>query len=397
MKIAILTLPLHANYGGILQCYALCSVLEKMGHEVKVINHRCMRCRPLFRILLSILKFAVLNPNQKLDCEELKNYRKAKAVERRIVGFQETYKKYLPLTSRTYEVTRFSKLLLQGFDAFIVGSDQVWRPLYANDLKNYYLEFLGDSTVKRISYAASFGVDYAEYSSEQIRACGSLLERFDAVSVRESSGIGLISSIYRWRCKPPQTVLDPTLLLCEKDYMEKFCLGRKKEEQTGKKKETHEEKELPFLCKYILDKSPEAETIVKWLSADNKLPVNELTSPDIIFRTDIFSCDDLCSPAEWLDNIRNSGLVVTDSFHGCVFSILFHKRFIVFSNSSRGSSRLECLLKMVGLEERLLKSVDDFFRRKERLVVDIDYKTVDKTLLEEREKSMKYLFDALLS
>lgn len=381
MKIAVLTLPLHTNYGGILQCYALCSVLRNMGHEVKVIDQSTMYTLPLYRILLTVLKRLCLNIVKKdkaSTLQLLKLYTQRNKIAKNMRGFCH---QQIPMTKESYTGRKLRRLQNKGFDAYIVGADQVWRPLYAGDIKQYFFDFLHDKKTKRISYAASFGVDYQEYSIPAASICGRLLEQFDAVSVREKSAIKLIESIYGWKCKEPQLVLDPTLLLSANDYINTLHLQRKFK--------------TAFINMYVLDDNQYAIPLGNYLSINFNLDIYQSPSPDIFFENEIHECDALPSPTEWLTRILYADWVLTDSFHGCVFSILFHRPFIVLGNPERGLSRINNLLEMFGLENRLVISNDDFMRRKDQLLAAIDYQSVDNILKEKRIKSVSFLVEAL--
>ena len=187
MKIGILTLPLHTNYGGILQAYALQTVLERMGHEVSLIEKRREPFKlPLWKAPLSygkrILKNMIGHPfpifyEQKLNreipvvCQYTDKFIK-KHIKRRIIDNYIDVHQY-------------------GFDAIVVGSDQIWRPKYFRPIEHAYLDFTEGWNIKRIAYAASFGTDKWEYTLKQTRICRRFLQSFDTVSVREISGVDL--------------------------------------------------------------------------------------------------------------------------------------------------------------------------------------------------------------
>ena len=237
MKIGILTLPLHTNYGGILQAYALQTVLERMGHEVCLIEKKRKPFRlPLWKAPLvygkRVLKNLAGHPypifyEQKVNREEpitrqntdlfIKRY-----IKRRIVN-------------------DFSELKESDFDAIVVGSDQIWRPKYFNgNIEDAYLKFAEGWNIKRIAYAASFGTDEWEYTAAQTKECARLLKQFDAVSVREASGVDLCRKHFGVEARH---VLDPTMLLTAEDYIRLFeTAGTPKSPGT-------------LLC-YILDETP---------------------------------------------------------------------------------------------------------------------------------------------
>lgn len=365
MKIAILTLPLHSNYGGILQCYALQTFLERMGHEVCVIiqnnyhfSYKHVLKGIVRRIVCKLLgrhKFVEVNLRSYLECWKISR-------------FVRKYIHYSP------------SLLLQmkeySYDAIVVGSDQVWRPCYANEIEKYYLSFLPEkSETRRIAYAASFGVDREEYLPRQVDACGKLYSLFDAVSVRERSGVDLINA-YGWQGKyPPVHVLDPTMLLTGEQYV-KYLKIRVKPRHT--------------LFAYVLDETSLAQKIVSQLADEKQLCVELISSIDFAERYVLKK-----SPAQWLEHIAATEFVVTDSFHGCVFSILFGKPFVTTGNVNRGNARLDSLLELLGLTNRRVVSYEDFNQRRGSLSQPIEYDRVEEILQKERAKSLNFLEYAL--
>ena len=219
MKIGVLTLPLNSNYGGILQAYALQTVLKRMGHDVYEIElKKDMRWRypPLWKMPLSfgkriILKYLLRKKNHKIFLERY---------ERRIYPILiHDILIFISKYIKQYKVDKFADCKGK-FDAYICGSDQIWRykyyPFFENDIANVYLKFLDDEPCKRIAYAASFGTDKWEYPANATAECKKWIQKFDAVSVREESGIKLCSTYFEVKAKH---VLDPTMLLSKEDYV----------------------------------------------------------------------------------------------------------------------------------------------------------------------------------
>lgn len=213
MKIAILTQPLLENYGGILQNYALQVVLKRLGHNCYTIHYS--RQTLLFAIILwckYFLKCIIRHPGRNSKPPTIGN-----CIHHRRDHVASFVRKHIVETSPQKGLDS-NMDFLREFDAFIVGSDQTWRPIYnlKDELYYKFLDFVpNDSKAKRISYAASFGTDYWEYTDEQTRKCKCLIQKFDAVSVREAVGIDFCS---RYFAVEAQQVLDPTLLLSADDY-----------------------------------------------------------------------------------------------------------------------------------------------------------------------------------
>ena len=346
MKIGILTLPLHTNYGGILQAYALQTVLERMGHEVVVFNKKREFKLPFWKYPLAYIKRAT-----KKYILKKKNVRIFEEQYRKSIypiisqHTQEFLDKYIHL----YNIKTLKNAKEEDFDAIVVGSDQVWRPKYfmpmfKTGIQDAYLAFAKDWNIKRIVYAASFGTDDWEYTTTQTNECRELLKLFDAVSVREESGVELCKEYFGVEVKH---VLDPTLLLSKKDYIQLF--------ETAKIP-----KSSGNLLTYILDETPEKTEIINKIAIDKDLIPFSVNSTKIE-NPNAPSEERIQPPVEaWLRGFYDAEFIVTDSFHACVFSIIFEKPFIVIGNKKRGMARFESLLKMFGLEDRLFSNIKNY-------------------------------------
>ena len=371
MRIAIVTLPLHTNYGGLLQAYALKHCLEGMGHEATVLDRKVKMPLPAaWKAPFIYMKRLVCGKPLPEVFRELKYRRDYPVFAAKVQRFTDEH-----INPRLIDGLRDIK---EGeYDAFIVGSDQVWRPLYFGRIEDAFLEFTKDWDVVRMSYAASFGTDNLEYEYETIQRCTALLERFDAVSVRESSAVTMCEE---WLdCDRAVHVLDPVMLLGAESYRT-LASSASSHPCEGK------------VATYILDRTSEKQTVVDFMArvsgcevadlsvrSDMKLPASERVVPPI---------------EDWLAGFMDARCVVTDSFHGCVLSILFHKPFVAVGNSRRGMARLESLLAMFGLDMRLVQGIDpeddgEFF------LSDPDWAAVDAVLENERMKSVSFLREGL--
>ena len=332
MKVGILTLPLHTNYGGILQAYALQTVLQRMGHEVCLIEKQRKPLRlPLWKAPLSygkrILKNLTGNPFPVFFEQK---------VNREIPIIRQNTDRFLDKYIKRRIVDDFSDIEETDFDAIVVGSDQIWRPKYFSNIEHAYLDFPEGWNIKRIAYAASFGTDEWEYMMEQTNRCAKLLDAFNAVSVREKSGVVLCREHFGVKAKH---VLDPTMLLLSDDYIKLF-------ETAG----TPESKGT-LLC-YILDETPEKTALVNKIAKERNLIPFRVNSKSENIMAPLSERIQL--PVEqWLRGFYDAEFVVTDSFHACVFSILFNKPFIVYGNAARGLSRFTSLLETFELNDRL--------------------------------------------
>ncbi len=380
MKIGILTQPLQNNYGGLLQNYALQQVLIKAGHDVETIDQ--VDQKPKSRIRTFIGKYRreliwLLFPRKR----KLATTKEEIAVIRRETNrFINTY---LHRTEIIGTEKGFAKIAKKNkYDAYIVGSDQCWRPKYNAFLEMMYLYFVKkDTGIVRISYAASFGTDQWEYSQEQTIKCASLLKLFDLVTVREDSAVYLCKEHFGLDA---YHVLDPTLLLSSEDYQKLI-----ETEQITKSEGS--------LFYYILDPIKEKRLLLDNIAkSQNLVPFTIMPRIQAQIRTveDVKERLEDCvypSVIEWISGFRDAKMVLVDSFHGAVFSIIFNKPFWVVANCKRGNARFYSLLKLFHLEDRMV-SLDD----KNEFITDwskpIDWNNVNQILNIERKKSLKLLF-----
>lgn len=362
MKIAILTLPLHTNYGGILQCYALQTVLEGMGHQVTVLNRRWPEPNAQQRVVRRIAslakcivkKYLMGRKDIALMSPWAENYTIYKAEQRKLIEIKRFVKEHIHLTKPLRSSDELREYVeANEVDCIVVGSDQVWREIYGPCIEDYFLGFLpeGDKRVK-VTYAASFGTADSPISEDHLKNCIPLAKRFSSISVREQSGVEIMKDIFGVDAK---LLLDPTLLLSAEQYkfpvkdMEKGCL-----------------------VSYILDETEDKIATLQEVTEALHLKNKKL-------RLDATSQDDVVLPSieEWLSSFANAEFVVTDSFHGCVFSIINHKPFIAIANKDRGLERFTSLLGTFGLMDRLIFGHEDFICKKTLPHRPIDYKLVD--------------------
>lgn len=379
MKIGILSLPFNYNYGGILQTYALQTSLQKMGHKVETVNRSSKISYPIKMKILSFGKrFLLKNVLRKnVVVRFWTNEKEEKLLRKNTDRFiQENIKTTKFLKSES----EFSELEKLNFDAYIVGSDQVWRPRYSPNIENHFLKFTGNKTgIKRISYAASFGVENWEYTAKQTQSCSALAKQFNAISVREDSAVELCKN--HLQVDSVQT-LDPTLLLSIEEYTKLV-----EKENTTKNKGT--------LLMYVLDLAPEKRKIVQTVIDQLKLTPFS-TMPESTFRDVGKKNIDKCifpSVENWIRGFMDAEFVITDSFHGTAFSIIFNKPFLSIGNPKRGMTRFTSLLKMLDLEDRLIQNFDDTIL--EKIKKPIDFKKVNGLLDNKREEAFSFLKNAL--
>lgn len=369
MKICVLTQPLYTNYGGLLQAYALQTVLIGMGYDVVTDKDGAKPRlswlqRPIY-FLYHFLKLYILGDkryNPYLFMFKFMNRKNDELRKRNSVFTDEFIHTHINTINFFSKGDKPDKETLRSFDALIVGSDQVWRPAYSY-CPAYFLNFSKDYALKRIAYAASFGVDNInEYNKKLLASCRMNAKLFDAISVREDSAIKLCKRHFHVEAVQ---VLDPTLLLEKKDYLKLA-------------EDTNEVKRKNSLVYYILDRSESKLRFVYSLAKTLGLPTMELMPKEGIFP----------SVSNWLAGFRDADFIVTDSFHGTVFSIIFNKPFIAIANEDRGKTRFVSLLKIFDLTDRLISDTDastEVYKRQ------IDYSRVNEIREEWRDRSLSFL------
>ncbi len=355
MKIGIVTQPLKANYGGFLQAWALQEQLRKMGHEPVTIDYLA-DATPWYVLIRSWIKTLLL-----LCIGKKHPFAKKSPAHERIEIFDKFVRKNMSLTKRVHNYKE-SLVAEYGFEAVITGSDQVWRPCYNPFLQDMFLRFVRKPGIKKIAYAASFGVDHWEFTPKQTRKCSKLAKKMDAISVRENSGIALCNN---YLGVDAIEVLDPTLLHTKEEY-EKLCADIPKTEEK-------------YLASYVLDLTPEKQAFIESIAKEQGLKLR------------IFSAGNSAklSVEEWLAIYRDAEYVVTDSFHGTVFSILFHKPFLSIVNEGRGNSRFDALLGKFNLKSRLVS--EDFYCSK---VQEIEWNEVSQLHDKWKQLSLNFLTKA---
>lgn len=376
-------MTLRANHGGILQSYALQHLLEGWGHQVvKVEQYSWQRLRFSWHLVVVILKQCILRYILR---------KPIKILPERDIHKQEFYpRKYiLPFISKyihTIEVKNLTQLDGSQYDAVIVGSDQVWRREYArgyltdrSKADNLFLAFTKGWNCRRIAYAASFGVDYWEYSDAETTVLQQLIRQFHAVSVREDSGVCLVHD-YLDTTIPVEHVLDPTLLIPREDYI-----------RLVHKAKTH--KSQGNLLLYVLDQSENKLQFIHDFCTQRELTAFYVNNP--ISEDGSYPLEERIQvPIEqWLRGFIEAEFVLADSFHACVFSIIFEKPFLVFTNPERGNARLESLMKMFGLSNRIIDTSNPTLDITN--IPEIDWQDVAKRKKLLQEKSINFLKNAL--
>lgn len=374
MKIGIITQPLHINYGGLLQNYALQKALTDLGYDVITINKGILniyKSRLDIKLRWKIKQFIKKHIGRRYLIPSYKEYKKTTQ------HCDDFVDKYIKTTNRFYTQKELAEIIKSyKFDSYVAGSDQVWRPCYSYNIYNDFLDFCqNDKNVKRIAYAASFGVDNWEFDETQTKECSRLAKLFNAVSVREDSGENLCKEFLGVNATH---VLDPTMLLEKEDYIKLVEENNEPESQGN------------LFC-YFLDNNEKKENIKKIIEQEQNLcgfQVKAKNNTRMLKKGEDINDLIVPAPTKWLRAFMDAKMVLTDSFHGCVFSIIFNKPFWVIENKERGNARFDSLLKLFKLENRRVNienAADIDFSS------PIDWQGVNSIKKEWQQKSIKFI------
>lgn len=354
MKIGILTFHETTNYGAVLQAYALNRKCLELGYESEIIDYKCEKFEKeykTFRIYTQSFKGYIgaiikVVPRYKLR----KQFKKFK-------------KNYLNISENKYDRTNIN-YSNEIYDMFITGSDQVWNYKLTDFDKTYFLDFVKDSN-KKNSYSASFGI--SEIPAKYINQYNELLKDYNHMAVREAKGKQIIYELFE---KEVELTLDPTFLI-EASEWEKLAIYKHRQ---------------PYILVYQLHKSELFTKNIKKIIEETGLKVIFIQAP---LKNEIDSevIRD-AGPQEFLGLFKNAEYILTDSFHGVAFSIIFNKEFFVHLSEKKGNSnsRIENILSIFNLRERQVSSIIELNKFNK-----IKYYEVNERLNIKREESIKYL------
>ncbi len=342
MKIGILTFTTGDNIGQRLQNYALQETLKKYADEVWTIKQTSPYS------LLSNLKIFI-----KMCFLGVKYPRNFVKVIKRNKLFSEFNNRYIRFYKRKINFYGNNEWISKKIDAFVVGSDQIWNPNSPDVGKNFFLEFANPR--QRFTYAPSFSVE--EIPQSRISEYEKWLSGFDDLSIREDRGAEIIEKIVG---KRGTVVLDPTLLV-KKEIWDNI-----KEEFPRKKKKGY------VLCVF--------------LGGTKAADIKEFEKQELIEIRD----NTPISPAQFIDLIENATIVLTDSYHASVFSIIYHVPFAVFTRqgtSNNMNSRFATLYRETGIGNRNWS----YLQKNLNKIEEIDFSEVDKNIEIQRKDSIEFL------
>lgn len=343
MKIGTITFHWATNYGAVLQAFALQKYLIISGYDTEIINY----------IPFKVKVREILNNIKNVNIEYFKK-------EYKISNFR---KRYLIVSNKKYYTNKKLLNKCHDYDIYICGSDQVWNEWFIMNSENkynlsYYLNFVKNGK-KRVSYATSFGTDKLLNNVKEL--IKNELDKFLYISVREKSGQNIMKNMNI----DSTLVVDPTLLLKKEDY--------------------------EVIIKDV--KRNNINEMFSYILHDNQVLANQINN---YIRKKHFSSlpnkyNEIMGIQEWLYNIKYSKFIVTNSFHGVVFSVIFNKPFIVIPvEGSKMNDRIKTLLNLLDLENRIIDNFDKV--NIDYLVTDnIEWNTVNNLVCKLRKNSIKFI------
>ena len=354
MKIGVITFFNYCNFGAALQAYALSQTLKALGHEPEYIDYTC----PFIGNPFS------LNSLKKRGAVGYVYTAAGKVFYLPRQGLFRAFRERIPHTSPVTpeNIAQYADC----YDKYIAGSDQVFSARLTGFDTNYFLDFVKDSS-KKLSYAASFGG--AEIDEGHRADYARLLGDFAALSVREDYGAELVRQLTG---REAAVNLDPTLLLRREDWAALAAPSRKKQ---------------PTLLVYQLGFSHTVVKAARQIARKKRVHVEYIPFPLGGVTTGRYRLR--LGPSEWLAQFRDADYIVTDSYHGIIFSLLFEKKFLVVADGQHKNRRVLSLLEHLGLTDRVITdSIPDFEAR-------IDYARVNAILEQDRQQSIQWLREHL--
>ena len=360
MKVGIITFHRALNYGALLQAFALRHSLSKLGAEAQILDYRNsvmedMYSYPSFSQRKSIkykVKFLIQGKSELKRRAKFENYRN----------------KYLNLSNELHTEEEM-KFVSDKYDKLITGSDQVWNYGAHNFDKNYFLKFANERA-KKYSYAASFGI--SSLPKDYITEYKSALGDFAVCSVREKQGLEILSTL---GIENRRIDLDPTMLLTKEDWPSQFNISVNPKQK--------------YIFAYYFELTDSLRSYIEQLAKKTDCTVvfvgNPLKTP---FRC---RCKALktADPIDFVNAIANAEYVVTNSFHGTAFSIIFNKKFYVefLKTDAKVNSRIENILHTFSLENRIIGAHPQND--------EVNWNLVNSQMSEMRRESLDYLKEIL--
>lgn len=361
MRITTITCHNVYNSGASLQAYALLKYLEDKGNKVEIINYKPDYLSNHYKLglvsnhkyeknfVLKIIYLILKFPGRVLALKSKNKY-------------DQFRKSYLKITNRTYISNEELKINLPEADIYICGSDQIWNTKFNNGKDPaFYLDFVPKEKIKA-SYAASFATDSIDKELKEITK--ERISKLDYVSVRETSALNILESL---DIKNGVQVLDPVFLL------DKCTWDNITYEINTKDK---------YIFVYDFDGNDLIREIAKKIANSKKLKIYTVFKnnySDKVIKN--------MGPIDFISYIKNAEFVISNSFHGTAFSIIFAKQFVVVNRKEEINTRMRDLLSILKIENRLINENYNL----DNIIEDINYNEVNKYASEKLEVSKMYL------
>lgn len=368
MRIGILTFQWADNYGGLLQCYALKKYLQKRGYEVNIINYW-----PIYAIKAKCTKVGItavkkklgmsagLNKKQLLKNLFLGRYHEEKKIAEQFDIFRENY--LIRNQQACFDILEIDQYInIKKYDVLICGSDQIWNPnLTGGHFDNTYFLGFSNRELVKVAYAASLGV---RLKSEWEKEFYELLKEIQYISARERTLTELIETKYGLSCA---TVVDPVFLIEAGEWDQLKINGSSKN---------------PYILVYSIHRNSELVSIANWLSGITNLPLHIIGIKHKYNKAKYYRA---CSVEEFLFQFKHADYIITNSFHGTAFSLIFHKKFLTFLDKEK-PARMTDLLADLGLSEHIYTGSN-----KEVILNPLDFSQVNVKLNKKIQESRTYL------
>lgn len=378
MKIGLLSVQNH-NYGSILQAYAMQTVLQQMGNETEIIRYKKTN---ILKQATRLLYYPLLKATVKAKWKNIYSRVFQKNTYETVLASREkVFAEFVSTNFVFSEVYVGREALCNGtdnYDAFVLGSDQVWNPMnLGGDF--FTMTFIPDDKLK-VTYAPSFGV--STIPNSQMKKTRDYLKRIDYISVREATGVKLVKELTG---RDVTQVVDPTILLDRTVWDEK--------------KGNRLEKDNYILCYYISAYEEYRDFAIK-LAEKTGLKIVTIPHVDEYVQADENFGDIVpegIGPLQFINLISNAAYVCTDSFHGSVFSTLYERPFFVFSRYNKDggdstNSRLYSFLELLDMKDRMISASAEI---SDDMLKAIDFTVAKQRLEESRNISIEYLRNAL--
>lgn len=376
-KVGLVSVSIH-NYGSLLQTYAMQYALDKIGVDNEIILFKSDPIKQFYRVFnIPFLLMKLKLYQRKIICKLRypKIYKGTVVRDRAFMDFKKNYCRFTPRTTSREKLNKMG----QEYRAVVLGSDQVWNP--ANlEMDFYTLNFVPEAKTK-VAYAPSFGV--AKIPEKQIGATRNYLNRIQYISVREVAGAKIVKDLTG---REVPVVCDPTALLTCEDWNR---IRSDKKYVDGK-----------YIFCYFLGSNPEHRAYAEKVKKQTGYKIVALQHLDEFVKDDLHFGDVTpydVGPQDFINLLSNAEIILTDSFHGTMFSIYYHKTFFTFSRYLEGkkestNSRITSILSLMELTDRKLigtEDVNDYLKR------EINWDSVQEKLNDFRAKSQEWLLNSL--